>query len=194
MPDIKTEVPELNGELTLLEDKKWWVIYTKSKREKKLGQFALKNNIHYFLPLLDSKKHYQRKMIVYKKPLFTCYFFANIDSKERQRLIESGHTVSFIRVEDQEKFIFELQQIRRVRESGTEVMPHSYIEEGRRVKFISGPMKDVEGIVTDVKNIKKVVLQVEILRRAIAVTAESSNLEVLPEEDDDDNYYYEDED
>ncbi len=190
MPDIKSEVPELNGELTLRDDRKWWVIYTKSKREKKLAQYALRSNIYYYLPLLDSKKHYHRKMIVYKKPLFTCYFFADLNDKERQLLVESGHTVSFIRVEDQEQFVFELKQIRTVRESGAELVAHSYIEEGTRVRFKSGPMKDVEGIVTDAKNIKKVVLQVNILRRAIAVTSESGNLEILPEEYDDDEYCY----
>jgi len=53
------------------------------------------------------------------------------------------------------------------------------IEFSRFPGKIEGPLKGVVGLVADCRNIKKVVMQVNILRRAISVTAETNQLEVL---------------
>ncbi len=180
----RNDIPELLGELISTKGKNWMAVYTKPRREKKLADYAVKNNINYYLPLTDSIKYYQRKKVVYKKPVFSSYVFVRVNYNEKKQLIISGHTVCFLNVRNENKFLNELQDIYQVREKGMEIFNHNYIEKGFKVKFINGPLKGVVGKVTDLKNIQKVVLQVNILKRAIAVTADSSNLEVI----DNDNY------
>jgi len=180
--DKNNDIPELSGELISVEGKKWFVVYTKPRREKKLAEFALKNDIDYYLPLMDSVKYYDRKKLVYKKPMFSSYIFIRVTPKERRDIAVSGHTVSFIIVSDEQQFLEELKQIHQVRVTGVEATDHKYISEGTRVRFTEGSLEGIVGLVTDVKNIDKVILQVNILKRAIAVTADSSLLEVLEEE------------
>jgi transcriptional antiterminator RfaH len=186
----KIVIPELLGELISAEGKRWIVIYTKPRREKKLAEYALKNEIHYYLPLIDSYKVYERKRIVYKKPMFSSYIFAKVDFDQRKLLYVSGLTVSFINVENEEKLLAELMQIYNVRQRKVEVKPHQYLTKGTKVRFKEGPMKGLIGLVKDAKNVKEVVLQVNILKQAVAVSAKSNVLEVLDfyDEDDEDDY------
>ena len=186
-PETDLILPELYGELTYSPvGKKWYAIYTKPRREKKLAEFAYKNRITYFLPLIDSVKVYERKRIVYKKPMFSSYIFINADFHQKRSVIVSGLTVSFINIEDEKIFLAELNHIYNVRLSKVESVPHKFITQGTRVRFISGPLKGVIGLVTDTKNMKEVVLQINILRQAIAVSAQSNNLEILDRFDDED--------
>ena len=185
MPESANGFIELLGELAPGTDKsKWYVIYTKPRREKKLAEYAYKNKISYYLPLIESVKHYDRKKVVYTKPMFTSYLFVKATYDEKQQLTISGHTVSFIKVKDEDGFLEELRYIQQVRTKKVDITPHQYLEKGTWVKFKEGPLKGVIGLVADVKNIKKVVLQVNILRRAISVTAESNLLEVLMDYDE----------
>lgn len=178
---------ELFGELVCgTNGSKWFVIYTKPRREKKLAEYALKSEICYYLPLIDSVKYYDRKKVVYTKPMFTSYLFVRATHEQRQQLYTTGHTVAFYNVRDEIGFLNELQHINQVRTKKVEVIPHQYLEKGTWVRFTEGPLKDVVGLVSDAKNIKKVVLQVNILRRAISVTAESNQLEILHDYEEED--------
>ena len=185
MPDNVNNFEELFGELTPGTEKSHWMaIYTKPRREKKLAEYALKNKITYYLPLIESVKYYDRKKVIYTKPMFTSYLFVKVNHPEKQLLGVSGHTVSFLNIQDEKGFLEELNYIRQVRAKKIDITPHQYLEKGTRVRFTEGPMKGVTGLVADVKNIKKVVLQVNILRRAISVTAESNILEIVTDNED----------
>lgn len=185
MPEQGNDFGELYGELTPGTDKSHWMaIYTKPRREKKLAEYALKNQISYYLPLFESVKYYDRKKVIYTKPMFTSYLFVKASHSDKQLLCVSGHTVSFLSIIDEKGFLEELNYIRQVRAKKVDITSHQYLEKGTRVRFIEGPMKGVTGLVADVKNIKKVVLQVNILRRAISVTAESNILEILTDNDE----------
>ena len=187
MAEIENGFLELFGELAPSTDQEhWFVIYTKPRREKKLAEYAHKNNIVYYLPLIESLKYYDRKRVIYTKPMFTSYLFVKASLEEKKQLSVSGHTVSFLSVKDEEGFLAELRYIQHVRTKKVDITTHQYLEKGTWVRFREGPLKGVTGLVADVKNIKKVVLQVNILRRAISVTAESNILEILTDYEEED--------
>ena len=77
------EVDSLFGELIISnDDKRWEVIHTKPKREKKLAKYLKDCNIHYYLPLNNSERHYKYRKIIFTKPLFPGYIFAHINQEE----------------------------------------------------------------------------------------------------------------
>lgn len=55
------------------------------------------------------------------------------------------------------------------------------LSKGSHVRIIDGPFMGVEGIVARVKNKMRVILNVEMIGQAIAVTAEIAQVEVLKE-------------
>ena len=78
-------IDELYGELELFtDDRNWVVVHTKPRCEKKVADYAKKNQITYYLPQYTDKRVYQRRKVDVDKILFPSYIFVGIDFKGRQ--------------------------------------------------------------------------------------------------------------
>ena len=67
-----------------IENKNWMVIYSKSRREKKVAQYCSIANLKYYLPLEHRLKVYGRKKIATTQPLFPGYLFCLAEEKEER--------------------------------------------------------------------------------------------------------------
>jgi transcriptional antiterminator RfaH len=174
------EAEEIFGELEISKsDKKWYVIHTKPKQEKKLAEYSLRNKITYYLPLQDSIRVYSNRKIKFTKPLFPSYLFAQCSFYEKRTLTISGHTVNFLDVINEKELVGELKQIYSGKEIGAEFKTHKYVRSGTKVEIISGSMKGLTGIVEDQNNLGEVILQVEILRQAVSVKIAPEFVKIL---------------
>ena len=177
-------IDELFGELEISENERWMVVYTKPKREKKLAKYAAENGIHYFLPLVDSVRVYSDRKVTFTKPLFSGYIFVKCDFEKKKSLIRTGHTVTFIKVQNEEELIYELKQIYLGKTKGAELKQTEYFDKGTRVLITSGPFEGLTGVVKDQKNVKDVILKINVLRQAVAVHVSSNQLEFISEENE----------
>jgi transcription antitermination factor NusG len=174
------EVEELFGNLEpATDDRKWFVIRTKPRREKKLAKCSFKSNINYFLPLKDSERVYQYRKVMFTKPLFPGYVFVKCNSDEHRTLVLTGHTAHFLSVPNEKELTDELKQILAGRQLGADFIDTKYLDKGTRVKIISGPFEGLTGIVEDQNNIKEVVLQINLLRQAVSVAVSSRQVEIF---------------
>ncbi|MCB5251115.1 MAG: hypothetical protein LHW49_08175 [Candidatus Cloacimonetes bacterium] len=181
-------VDELFGSLDLSDDgKKWNVIYTKPQHEKKLARWSQDYGIDYYLPQNEAERAYAYKKVVFTKPLFPGYFFSKCTLKEKEVLIRSGCIVNFLRVDVQEELIRDLKRILIARSSNIPIEQHIYLEKGMRVCFMAGPLKGEEGIVENTDNMEKVILNVNVMKSAVAITVNAADLKVIgpydPDED-----------
>ena len=174
------EVDELFGDLEpAAEDKKWFVIRTKPRREKKLAKCSFKNKINYFLPLKDSERVYKYRKVMFTKPLFPGYVFVKCNSDEQRTLTISGHTAHFLPVPNEKELTDELKQILAGRQIGADFKETKYLDKGTKVKIISGPFEGLTGIVEDQNNIKEVVLQINLLRQAVSMAVDSRHVKIF---------------
>jgi len=175
-------IDELFGELAPApEGQRWEVIHTKPRCEKKLAEYAQRNGITYYLPQMDSKRVYQRRVVSFTKPMFPSYLFCVLDSRSRQTLLISGYTVSFIRVHQQEQLLQELRNIKLSRLPEIELQNTIWLSEGLQVEIMQGPLKGVTGVVESHDKLDEVRLQVQILRQAVLVKIDPRNVKILGE-------------
>ncbi|HOG31802.1 MAG TPA: transcription termination/antitermination NusG family protein [Candidatus Syntrophosphaera sp.] len=175
-------IDELFGELAPApEGQRWEVIHTKPRCEKKLAEYARRNGITYYLPQMDSKRVYQRRVVSFTKPMFPSYLFCVLDSRSRQTLLISGYTVSFIRVHQQEQLLQELRNIKLSRLPEIELQNTIWLSEGLQVEIMQGPLKGVTGVVESHDKLDEVRLQVQILRQAVLVKIDPRNVKILGE-------------
>ena len=173
-------IDELFGELDFSEtEEKWVVVYTKPRREKKLAKYAAENGVSYYLPLQESIRRYKDREVKFTKPLFSGYIFIKCDFHQKRTLLASGHIVTFIRVPNEAELLFELKQIYLGKSMGAEYEPGEYFEQGCRVKIIAGPFEGLTGVVKNQKDAKQVMLRVNMLHQAVAITVQSNQLEIL---------------
>jgi transcription antitermination factor NusG len=71
----------------------------------------------------------------------------------------------------------EIEAIQRLLLARVPVLPHGFLEEGRRVRITRGPLADVEGILLETKpNKGLLVVSVNLLRRSVAVEVDCTQV------------------
>jgi transcription antitermination factor NusG len=175
-------IDELFGELIPAEgDKVWAVIHTKPRCEKKLAEYARNNGIWYYLPQMESKRVYQKRLVTFTKPMFPGYLFCMIDVFQRQKLTITGYVVCLIRAVPQQELLGDLLNIYHSRRPEVEYQNTLWLSKGLQVEVINGPMKGVFGIVESHDKLDTVNLQVNILRQAVQVKVNPSHLKIVGE-------------
>jgi transcription antitermination factor NusG len=174
------EVEEIYGELQIAnDDTRWYAVYTKSRHEKKVAKSCKDYKISYYLPLRASERHYEHRVVTFKKPLFTGYIFCRCNGDGKRQLYQTGHICKFIEAFDQRRFIKELQQIHGIKKQGARIFSHSYLQRGKRVRVIRGPFADFEGKISHRKGKYKLVLNIDLIRQAVAVEIDARDIVLL---------------
>jgi len=175
-------IDDLYGELILPSgDERWMVVHTKPRCEKKLAEYAKRNGIWYYLPQMDSKRLYEKRLVTFTKPMFPGYLFTMLDMHKKQILLLTGYTVFFIKVTNQQQLLDELANIHLSHQPKVELEQALWLSKGLEVEIIKGPLKGVTGVVENHKKLTEVRLQVNILRQAVLVKVNPSDVKILGE-------------
>ena len=166
---------------TVLEDEttEWIVIYTKSRREKKIAHYCTNENIKYYLPLEQRMKLYGRKKVQTTLPLFPGYLFCIANEKERYKLLLTHQIAKILNVPNQNKLLEDLEKLFIAESSNLNLKPWELNIEGRKAKIEIGPMRGVEGIISRVKGEYRIILNVNFIKRAAAVEVDRSYISLL---------------
>jgi len=157
----------------------WWVAHTKSRNEKALANDLINRGVSYFLPMSWKVRHIRGRKIKSLLPLFTGYVFFCGDESQRLSVLKTNRVASILSVTNQQQLLKELVQIEQAIGAGVNLRPHKYIEQGQRCRVVSGPLAGIEGIVTETKNVTRLVLQVDMLGQATSVEIETDLIEVI---------------
>jgi len=159
----------------------WFAVYTKHQHEKSAAALLERKGIELFLPLYRTVHRWKDRNQSVQLPLFPCYFFVRTELSRKLEILQtagvrwfvenSGHACPIPEVE-----IATLQQ---VCSSGARIEPHPFLKQGDTVRLTGGPLKGIEGILTQVKKEHRIVLSVDLLRRSIAVEVDLASVELI---------------
>ena len=173
-------VHDLNGDLNLSEgDDRWYVIHTKPRCEKKLADYARLNDIVYYLPQFNSVHSYKYRKVAFTKPMFPGYFFTKLNPQERDVMKISGYAANFIKVQHEKELLDELQFIYQGSKQSADYENAVWLSSGLEVEIIQGPLKGMHGVVENHDKLNEIRLQVNILRQAVMVKVNPSDVKVL---------------
>lgn len=138
-------------------EKKWYVVYSKPRWEKKLYAKLLEAGIEAYCPLNKVKKKWSDRMKTVEVPLFTSYVFVKILENQKSKVRETPGVVNFVYEEGKPAVIREkeIEKIQRFLEEyqNVEVVPSEF-RKGQIVKVNEGLFVDEEGKVIDTHNNK----------------------------------------
>ena len=158
----------------------WLVCHTKPRCEKKFAALMTAEKFEHYLPLIDSVRKYAQQTKRFTKPLFPGYVFAKIPREKKARIYQQDLLARAIIVEDEEKFLHQLADVKAIVASGFELSVMPLLTKGRRVKIVGGPLHGVEGYVDDPARPQGVVIAVDVLQQGLHVKVPAENLQVLP--------------
>lgn len=158
----------------------WLVCHTKPRREKKFAALLGAENLEHYLPLTESVRRYGRQTKRFTKPLFPGYVFTRLGAGQQARIFQQDLLARTIPVEDEEKFLQQLHEVKRIVASGYELSVLPLLTRGRSVRILGGALHGLEGFIDDPSNPRGVVLSVDVLRQGLLVKVPAENLHLLP--------------
>ena len=134
----------------------WFVIYTKSRNEKKVAELLQKNGVEVFCPLVKLKKNWSDRKKIVETPLFNSYVFVNVSEKDRNVVFNVPGVI---------RYVFWLKKPAVARDSEIEslkavlndTMDSFSIENyqiGDTVKISEGVFKGLDGVIEKQSNNK----------------------------------------
>jgi transcription antitermination factor NusG len=161
----------------------WYALYTRSRFEKKMLTELTDRSVEVFLPMREVISRWKDRKKKIWVPLFPGYIFLNhIDTPEnRYRILNLPGAVRFVSLEGRAQPIPEqqIEGVRRFLETSISVDPYPYIQVGCRVEVIAGPLKGIQGVLVEKRGRFRFVLQVDLIRQAVAVEIDASDVRPL---------------
>jgi transcription antitermination factor NusG len=156
----------------------WYATYTNPRHEKLVAQQMEARHIESFLPLYRSVRRWKDRRKQLELPLFPGYVFVRISLRERLRVLNLPGVIHIVTFNGKPAVLPEsdIESLREGLSKNAVVQPHPYLKVGRRVRVMAGPMYGIEGILVRRKEKFRVVINIDLLMRSVAVEVDESDV------------------
>ncbi len=159
----------------------WYAVYTKHQHEKSVSDFLSRKGFEVFLPLYGVKRRWKDRAKMVSLPVFPCYLFLRTNLDRKLDVLRTPGVFWLVENEGRACPIpeSEIETVRKITQSSSRIEPHPYasLKDGDFVRIRNGALAGIQGILTHVKNRYRVVLSVEVLRKAVSVEVDISSVE-----------------
>jgi transcription antitermination factor NusG len=157
----------------------WRAYQVRPRTEKVVARYFHNRQIAYFLPQIERRKRYQRRLVCSHLVLFPGYVFALVNDQNLERGFESKAIIRSLCIDDQDRIDQELREIDRLIRSGEPLTREERLQPGSPARIVRGPLTGLRGQV--VKNVRgqKFVLEVQFIQQGVSVEIDSSFIEAL---------------
>jgi len=159
----------------------WYAVYTRHQHEKTVAQILTIKGFETLLPLYQATHRWKDRTKLLSLPLFPCYVFLKGDLERRLDIVTTPGLHAFVLSAGQPAAIpnFEIDALRRGAESGGHLEPHPFLKSGDWVRVRTGPLEGIQGILVRKKNLRRLVLTVEMLGKSAVLDVDSFDVERL---------------
>jgi transcriptional antiterminator RfaH len=173
---LRTRVVELRP-----ENLAWFAVQTRPRNEKKVSLGLQEKGIHSFLPLRKERRQWSDRQQWIELPLFLQYVFVQIPTTVESR-------VNVLRTTGVLRFAgapwcgtpVPNEQIENLQAIVDQRMPlalHEFVKVGERVRIRGGALNGIEGVLTEIKNDKSLVVSVELIQKSVALRIDGFEVE-----------------
>ena len=161
----------------------WYATYTCAQHEKRVAEQLAEREVEHFLPLYSSVRRWKDRRVRLTLPLFPGYVFVRLALQDRLRVLQIPSVVRLIgfgglptALPDEE-----VEILRAGLADQLHAEPHLFLNVGRRVRIVSGPLLGLEGILQRRKNNFRCVVSLDLIHRAFAVDVDAADVQPLQE-------------
>jgi transcription antitermination factor NusG len=167
----------------MMDEKKWYAVYTKPHCEKKVADIFTKKGIENYYPLNKVLKHLSDRKKIIHAPLFSSYVFVKISMDEQLKVRQTNGVLNFI---------FWLNKPAIIRDREIEIIKrflseHSFVKLEKVdvhfndvMKVHTGPLIEQEGKVISI-NSKTVKMILPSIGYQMCAELETVNVKVIKE-------------
>lgn len=155
-----------------IPEHRWYPVYCKPNKEKKLAELAIKKNISTYLPTLPHSRTTRGRRINSHFPMFSGYVFLCLNRLQNWLVKTSGLALRILPVTEITEPIL-IEDLNKIREfellSRTQpVEVRADLIPGKRFTITHGKLKGIEGIILKKKNHTEFIVRLDFLGLSIA--------------------------
>ena len=152
----------------------WYALTVKPQHERAVAEQLRSKSLEEYLPLYRARRRWSDRIATVELPLFPRYVFCRFSFAERLKVLQILSVRSIVSCCGKPCVIDhrEIATIQAMTSSGQPICPWPLVRIGQRVRVCTGPLEGLEGILAREKSAYRVVVNMEILNRAVAVEVE----------------------
>lgn len=156
----------------------WYAIWTRSRHEMVVREQLERKQIEAFLPTIKRWSRWKDRKKQIDWPLFPGYCFARFDPGDKLPVLKCTGVVNIVSFESELAPIpdLEIDSIRLLVTSELQYDPCPLIREGMMVEVVHGPLKGVIGRLVRKGAHARLVLSVDLIGQAVAVTVDAADV------------------
>ena len=149
----------------------WFVLTAKSRHEKVVSENLRGKGLESFVPLYRARRRWTDRIQSVDLPLFPGYVFCRFSYMSRLPVLNTPGVTSVVGFSDVPTPVAdeEISRIQAIQASGLPAQPWPYLRVGQMARIERGALAGLEGVLIREKDALRVVVSVELLRRAVAV-------------------------
>ncbi len=164
------------------QSRKWYVLYTKPRYEKKTHTLLQAEIIENIFPMREEIHQWSDRKKHVEVPLFSNYIFVYVNEKERIRALEIdgamkyvhfGEKIAIVRQETIDSLRIALTRKEDIR------LEDTYLDIGQVVKVVRGPLQGMRGILLQRRGPTRVAIQVDAIKQMVSVEVPVGDLVLL---------------
>lgn len=134
----------------------WFVIYTKSRNEKKVAELLQKNGVESFCPLIKLKKNWSDRKKIVETPLFNSYMFVNVSEKDRNVVFNVPGVIRYLFWLKKPAIVkdSEIESLKTILHETMDSFTLENYQIGDTVKISEGVFKGLDGVIEKQSNNK----------------------------------------
>ena len=160
--------------------RRWWLVYTRSRREKDLMRRLLAARIWFYGPVVARRQRSPsgrvRESFV---PLFSGYVFLYGSEEDRRTALTTNCISTMTSVADEGRLFTELARVARLVATNVPITPEERLESGQAVRVASGPLKGQEGIVIQRRGKRRLLVAIDLLQQGASVDLDECDVQAL---------------
>lgn len=169
-----------------LQLNKWYVLYVRSRQEKKVHDLLVENDIETFLPIIETVRTWSDRKKKIKVPLFTSYVFVKIKSAmDHHKSLSINGACAYISFGGQYAVVqdHEIEMIKLLIDTEKKIQLSSFEkfpEKGEIRTIQRGPLQGIDCEIINVNNQNNIIVRMKSIRQNIVVKIPMSYLYDLP--------------
>lgn len=149
--------------------KKWFALYTRPRQEFKAELQLKAEDINYYLPIITRLKQWSDRKKKITEPVLKGYIFIFADEKERELSLQQLSIVRCLFDNGCPAVIpeWQIDNLKKFLNHESDVIVHSGIVPGAKVKILDGPFAGVVGVIKNEAKGKTIAVNIELLNRSV---------------------------
>ena len=159
----------------------WLALIVRPNHERAVAEQLVLKSLETYLPLYRTRRQWSDRMKLIERPLFPRYVFCRFSFDDRIRVLNTFGVTSLLSFGGKPSHVSEdeIGRIKRLTSADMPLLPWRYVRVGQRVRIIRGALADLEGVLVREKGVDRVVVNVDILQRAVAMEIDRDLIEPI---------------